>query len=147
MIKIIFKFHSNFYFPTISFLPSQIRFIHFHCQSIEKFQHFQAFQLIEIDIRFVENVYFLLLHYTNVIIIQENTHAKVRFQYWNCSSTWVCSENLLHILRAAFPKNTSGRLLLCFKKVNWIKWIVYCRSKGKDTLWNFSFRVFHEILI
>ena len=68
MIKIIFKFHSNFYFATTSFLPCQIQFIHFHFQSIEKFQLVQTFQLIEIDIRLVENVEFSVITLYNLLI-------------------------------------------------------------------------------
>ena len=46
-------------------LPRRIRFIHFYFQIVEKFQHVQTFQLIEINL---ENFSFLLLHYNLSIL-------------------------------------------------------------------------------
>ena len=46
--------------------------------------------------------------------LQENTQAEDRFAlqlYWNHTSAWDSPENLLHIFRIPFPKNTSEALL------------------------------------
>ena len=44
------------YRPFEIILPRRIRFIHFNFQLVDKFEHVQTFQLIEINFRFVENV-------------------------------------------------------------------------------------------
>ena len=45
--------------------------------------------------------------------LQENTHAKVWFQYvCIATSAWMFSCNLVHIFRIPFRKNASGGLLL-----------------------------------
>ena len=41
-----------------------IRFIHFNFQLVEKFEHVETFQLIEINFRFVENVNFPVITFT-----------------------------------------------------------------------------------
>ena len=48
------------------FLPRRMQFIHFHFQLIEKFEHVQTFQLIEINFSFVENVKFLAITLHNL---------------------------------------------------------------------------------
>ena len=50
------------------FLPYRIRFIHFHFQLVEKFEHVQTFQLIEINFRFVENVKLSVIELHNLLI-------------------------------------------------------------------------------
>ena len=42
-------------------LSCQIRFIHFHFQLVEKFEHVQTIHLIEISFRFVENAKFFVI--------------------------------------------------------------------------------------
>ena len=64
----IFQINSNFCFATTFILPCRIRFIQFHFQLVEKFEHVQTFQLIEINFRFVENVKFLAITLHNLLI-------------------------------------------------------------------------------
>ena len=45
-----------------------IRFINFHFQLVEKFEHVQTFQLIEINFRFVENVKLSVIKLHNLLI-------------------------------------------------------------------------------
>ena len=45
-----------------------IRFINFHFQLVEKFEHVQTFQLIEINFRFVESVQFFAITLHNLSI-------------------------------------------------------------------------------
>ena len=45
-----------------------MRFIHFHFQLLEKFEHAQTFQLIEINFRLFENVKFLAIALHNLLI-------------------------------------------------------------------------------
>ena len=45
-------------------LPCRIRFIDFKFQLVEKFQHVQTFQLIEVNFRFIENVNFPVITFT-----------------------------------------------------------------------------------
>ena len=68
--------HSNFCFPATFFLPCRIRFIHFHFQLVEKFEHVQTFQLIEINFRFVENVKFLAIALHNLLISRNRIQLK-----------------------------------------------------------------------
>ena len=79
------------------FLPCQIRFIHFHFQLVEKFEHVQTFQLIEINLRFVENVKFLAITLHSLLIsrnrIQLNRYCNASFTAILgcvpcCSSNW-----------------------------------------------------------
>ena len=83
---IIFQINSNFCFSVTFFLPCQIRFIHFHFQLVEKFEHVQTFQLIEINFRFVENVKFsvITLHNLSISInrIQFNGQCNARLKYF-----------------------------------------------------------------
>ena len=65
---ITFQINSNFYFPATFFFPCRIRFIHFHFQLVEKFEHVQTFQLIKINFRFVENVKFSAIALHNLLI-------------------------------------------------------------------------------
>ena len=44
-----------------------MRFIHFHFQLVEKFEHVENFQLIEINFQFVENVKFLAITLHNLL--------------------------------------------------------------------------------
>ena len=64
-----FQINSNFCFPTTFFPPCRIRFIHFHVQLVEKFDHVQTFQLIEMNFRFVENVKFSVITLHNLLIL------------------------------------------------------------------------------
>ena len=79
------------------FLPCRIRFIHFHFQLVEKFEHVQTFQLIEINLRFVENVKFLAITLHSLLIsrnrIQLNGYCNASFTAILscvpcCSSNW-----------------------------------------------------------
>ena len=45
-------------------LPCRIRFIPFNFQLVEKFEHVQIFQLIEVNFRFVENRNFPIITFT-----------------------------------------------------------------------------------
>ena len=58
---LFFKLISNFCFPTTFFLPCRISFIHFHFQLVEKFEHVQTFQLIEINFQFAITLQNLLI--------------------------------------------------------------------------------------
>ena len=66
--------------------------------------------------------------------------SKVALQlYWNRTSTWVFSVNLLHIFRTPFLKNTSERLLLDYVLFPTSKmhlerkqWICYFDAMGLD---------------
>ena len=49
-------------FETI--LPCRVRFIYFNFQLVEKFEHVQTFQLIEINFRFDENVNYPVTTFT-----------------------------------------------------------------------------------
>ena len=48
--------------------PCRKRFIHFYFQLLEKFEHLQTFQFIEINFRFVENVIFFVATLYNLLI-------------------------------------------------------------------------------
>ena len=75
---IIFQINSNFCFPTTFFLPCRIRFIHFHFQLVEKFEHVQTFQLIEINFRFFENVKLLAITLHNLL----NSRNRIQLNRW-----------------------------------------------------------------
>ena len=53
-------------FKDIFYIESS--FIHFYLQLVEKFEHIQTFQLIEINFRFVENVFFFVTTLYNLLI-------------------------------------------------------------------------------
>ena len=57
-----------FYFFTTLFLLSWKRFIHFGFQLVEKIEHIQAFQLIEINFHFVENLKIFVITWHNLLI-------------------------------------------------------------------------------
>ena len=65
--------------------------------------------------------------------LQEKTYADQL--YWNRTSEWVFSCKLLHIFRTPFSKNTSGWLLLRFRRYNNSGLVTvkqnYCISKSK----------------
>ena len=65
------------------FPPCRIRFIHFNFQLVEKFDHVQISQLIEINFPFAENVNFPVVTLYNLLIsrnrIQLNGRGKTGF--------------------------------------------------------------------
>ena len=83
---LFFKLTQNFYFPTTFFLPCRIGFTNFHFQIVEKFEHVQTFQLIEINFRFVENIKFLAITLHNLLIsrnrIQLSGYGNARFSQY-----------------------------------------------------------------
>ena len=57
------------------FLPCGIQFIHFHFQLVERFEHVQTFQLIEINFQFVENAKFSAITLRNLLNRRQRQHV------------------------------------------------------------------------
>ena len=62
-------------------LPCRIQFIHFYFQLVEKFEHVQTFQLIEINFRSVENVNFSVITLYKLFISRNLVDFKNLIQF------------------------------------------------------------------